>query len=43
VTSGDIKIDGEGWGSISEWNEHYDNAIGNLLAAHKSEEALTTL
>jgi len=43
VTSGDIKIDGEGWGSISEWNERYDNAIGNLLAAHKSEEALTTL
>jgi phosphoribosylformylglycinamidine synthase len=43
VTSGEIVIDKENWGRIGDWNEQYDNAIGNLLAAHKSEEALTAL
>ena len=43
VTSGEIVVDNESWGFISDWNEQYDNAIGNLLAAHKSEEALTAL
>jgi phosphoribosylformylglycinamidine synthase len=43
VTTGEIVIDIESWGMINEWNEWYDTAIGNLLATHKSEEALTTL
>jgi phosphoribosylformylglycinamidine synthase len=43
VTTGEIVIDNESWGFINEWNDQYDNAIGNLLAAHKSEEALTAL
>ena len=43
VTSGEIVVDKENWGKIGDWNEQYDNAIGNLLAAHKSEEALTAL
>ena len=43
VTTGEIVIDHQSWGFISEWNELYDNAIGNLLSAHKSEEALTAL
>jgi phosphoribosylformylglycinamidine synthase len=43
VTTGEIVIDNQSWGMISEWNERYENAIGNLLAKHKSEEALTTL
>ncbi len=43
VTSGEIVIDNESWGEIGEWHDQYDNAIGNMLAAHKSEEALTTL
>jgi phosphoribosylformylglycinamidine (FGAM) synthase-like enzyme len=43
VTSGEIMIDNESWGEIGEWHDQYDNAIGNMLAAHKSEEALTTL
>jgi phosphoribosylformylglycinamidine synthase len=31
VTSGEIKIDNENWGNISEWKNKYDNAIGNYL------------
>ena len=43
VTDGDIEIDGEDWGSIADWKNKYDNAIGNLLAGHESEQALTAL
>ena len=43
VTTGDITIDGENWGSITGWKHKYDNAIGNLLAGHESEQALTAL
>jgi phosphoribosylformylglycinamidine (FGAM) synthase-like enzyme len=43
VTSGDIIIDGANWGSITSWKDKYDNAIGNLLAGHESEQALTAL
>lgn len=31
VTSGEIKIDNESWGNISEWKNKYDHTIGNLL------------
>jgi phosphoribosylformylglycinamidine synthase len=31
VTSGEIKIDDENWGNISDWKNKYDNVIGNLL------------
>ncbi len=40
VTEGEIIVDGKSWGQITEWKEKYENAIGNLLASHKSEEAL---
>ncbi len=43
VTTGEIVIDNQSWGFIGDWNTQYDNAIGKLLAAHKSEEALTAL
>ena len=43
VTDGNIQIDGEDWGSIVDWKNKYDNAIGNLLAGHESEQALTAL
>ena len=43
VTTGDITIDEENWGSIIDWKEKYDNAIGNLLAGQESEQALTEL
>ncbi len=43
VTTGDITVDAENWGSIMDWKEKYDNAIGNLLAGQESEQALTEL
>ncbi len=43
VTEGDITIDGYNWGNIGEWKNKYDHAIGNLLAGHESEQALTAL
>ena len=33
VTSGEIKVNNESWGSITEWKEKYDTAIENLLNA----------
>ena len=43
VTDGDITIDRENWGNITSWKDKYDNAIGNLLAGHESEQALAAL
>ena len=43
VTNGNISIDGNGWGNTIEWKEKYENAIGNLLAGHDGEQALSTL
>jgi phosphoribosylformylglycinamidine synthase len=33
VTAGDIKVNGESWGSIVDWKEKYDTAIEKLLNA----------
>ncbi|MCW3089615.1 MAG: phosphoribosylformylglycinamidine synthase subunit [Ferruginibacter sp.] len=43
VTKGEMIIDGENWNSIIEWKSKYDQAIGNFLAGHESEQALITL
>jgi phosphoribosylformylglycinamidine synthase II len=43
VTSGNIKINGEDWGMVTEWKGKYENAIANLLAGHESEHALAAL
>ena len=43
VTEGDITIDDENWGTITEWKNKYDDAIGNFLAGHESEQALIAL
>ena len=43
VTTAAISIDGENWGTIADWKNKYDNAIGNLLAGHESEQALSAL
>jgi len=43
VTEGSINIDTEKWDTISDWKNKYDNAIGNLLAGHESEQALIAL
>ena len=43
VTEGDLVIDGENWNNITGWKQKYDDAIGNLLAGHESEQALIAL
>jgi len=43
VTTGAVEIDGSSWGNVMEWKEKYDNAIGNLLAGHESEDAMAAL
>ena len=43
VTSNVISIDSENWGTVNEWKEKYDNAIGKLLAGHESEAALSSI
>lgn len=37
VTAGEIIIDSESWGKIEEWNEKYDNAIGNYFKNYMPE------
>jgi phosphoribosylformylglycinamidine synthase len=32
VSSGNVTIDGEDWGNITDWKNKYDNAIGNILS-----------
>ena len=43
VTAGNIVVDGEDWGAISDWKNKYDNAIGDILKNLESEEALSAL
>ena len=43
VTGGNIKINGEDWGYVTQWKEKYENAIANLLAGHESEFALAAI
>jgi phosphoribosylformylglycinamidine synthase subunit PurL len=43
VTESEITIDEENWGTITGWKSKYNNAIGNLLAGHESEQALSAL
>ena len=37
VTGGEIIIDNDSWGTIEEWNEKYDNAIGNYFKNYMPE------
>lgn len=43
VTNGSVEIDGMNWGNIETWKDRYDNAIGNILAAVKADDAVTSL
>jgi phosphoribosylformylglycinamidine synthase II len=43
VTNSPIILEGQLWGEITAWKEEYDNAIGNVLKSHESEEALSAL
>ena len=43
VDAQSISVNGEDWGSITEWKNKYDNAIGDILKKQESEEAMSTL
>lgn len=43
VTSGDVLIDGEFWGTITSWKDRYDSAIGNQLRKEDAAGALGAL
>lgn len=43
VTNGEIGIDAENWGAVTEWKNQYDTVIEKLLAGHESEHALSAL
>ena len=43
VTSSDLLVNNENWGTVTEWKNKYENAIANLLAGHESEHALVAL
>ena len=43
VTNGEIRVDGDNWGSVDEWKNQYDTAIEKFLAGHESEHALSAL
>ena len=43
VTPQEICVDGQDWGTIAEWKHKYDNAIGDVLNDHTSEEGLSAI
>jgi phosphoribosylformylglycinamidine synthase len=43
VSDGEIRINNESWGHISEWKEKYDTAIEKALTKEGSMEALVTI
>ncbi len=43
VTPQNIMVEGENWGTIIDWKNKYDNAIGDILKNHESEEALSPI
>ena len=43
VTSGEMVIDGEFWGTIDWWKDNYDTAIENYLSREKAGAALNAL
>ncbi len=43
VTSGEIVVDGEFWGTIDWWKEKYDTAIENYLSKEEAGAALSSI
>lgn len=43
VTAKNITVEAQEWGTIKEWKNKYDNAIGDLLKKHESEEAMSVI
>jgi phosphoribosylformylglycinamidine synthase len=43
VTTGEVVIDGDFWGTIDWWHEKYDSAIENYLAREQASSALSSI
>ncbi len=43
VTSGEIVVDGDFWGTIDWWKEKYDSAIENFLSKEEAGSALSSI
>jgi phosphoribosylformylglycinamidine synthase len=43
VTSGEIVVDGDFWGTIDWWSEKYDTAIENYLSKEEAGSALSPI
>ena len=43
VTSGEIVIDGDFWGTIDWWKDKYDTTIENYLSSEEAGSALSTI
>ena len=43
VTSGELVIDGDFWGTIDWWQEKYDTAIENYLSKEEAGSALSSI
>ncbi len=43
VTSGEIVVDGDFWGTIDWWKEKYDTALENFLSKEEAGSALTAI
>ncbi len=43
VTTGEIVIDGDFWGTIDWWKDKYDTAIENFLSKEEAGSALSSI
>jgi len=43
VTSGEMLVNGEFWGTIDWWQDEYDTAIGDYLAKEEAGSALSSI
>ncbi|MND03661.1 hypothetical protein D3C83_236050 [compost metagenome] len=43
VTSGEMVVDGDFWGTIDWWQEKYDTAIENYLSKESAGSALVSI
>ncbi|MEP7278163.1 MAG: phosphoribosylformylglycinamidine synthase subunit PurL [Bacteroidota bacterium] len=43
VTTGSVTVDEMDWGTIGQWKEKYDNAIGNILSARVADDAMAAI
>ena len=43
VSSGEIVVDGDFWGTIDWWKDRYDEAIENYLSKEEAGSALSSI